>query len=101
MISGKPEKKWQFTEDIAMTTFHVEDMTCGHCVRTITEAVEAVDGIAKVTVDMPRHLVLVEHTLADVGTLQRAIAEAGYTPVLVQAAADATPARSGGCCGCR
>lgn len=83
-----------------MSTFRVEDLTCGHRARTITQAVEAVDGNAKVTVDVSRHLVVVKETWADVGMLRTAIAEAGYTPVLVQAVADAAPAGAGGCCGC-
>jgi copper chaperone len=90
-----------FTEDIGMSTFHIKDMTCGHCVRTITEAIEAVDETAKVSADVSRHLVVVEQSRVDVGTLQGAIAGAGYTPVLLQAAADAAPARNAGCCGCR
>jgi copper chaperone len=85
-----------------MTTFRVEDMTCGHCARTITQAIEAVDGEAKVTVDLTQHLVVVEGTQANAGTLRTAIAKAGYTPVPVQvAAAAAVPAKAGGCCGCR
>ncbi|MEY3674478.1 MAG: hypothetical protein RJB47_1186, partial [Pseudomonadota bacterium] len=32
-----------------MLTFEVNDMTCGHCVSSITKAVVAVDHEAKVT----------------------------------------------------
>ena len=34
-----------------MTTFEVKDMTCGHCVSTITKAVKALDQGAKVQID--------------------------------------------------
>ncbi len=90
-----------------MTTFEVRDMTCGHCVSTITRAVTAVDEDAKVTVDLSRHLVTVESAKADAESLGQAIAQAGYTPVRmrqepVSTAQPAADAR-GGCgsgCGC-
>lgn len=86
-----------------MQTFRVDDMTCGHCVSTITQAIQAVDQAARVTIDLARHLVTVEPARADAQELSDAIAEAGYTPVPVQATTAATgPARAGGCCGgCR
>jgi copper chaperone len=84
-----------------MQVFRVDDMTCGHCVGAITNAIKATDKDAKVTIDLAQHLVVVEPTEADAQELKDAIAEAGYTPVPVQAAAVAAqPARSGGCCGC-
>jgi len=84
-----------------MQAFRVEDMTCGHCVSTITKALKAADKDAKVTIDLARHLVMVEPTEADAQALSDAIAEAGYTPVPVQAeAVVAKPAKAGGCCGC-
>ena len=87
-----------------MEAFRVDDMTCGHCVSTITKAIKATDKDAKVTVDLVQHLVMVEPTEADAQALRDAIAEAGYTPVTVEAATTAaeTPVKAGGCCGgCR
>lgn len=85
-----------------MTTFRVEDMTCGHCASTITKALKAVDSNARITVDVAGHLVTVEESSAEAQELRNAIAEAGYTPVPVQAApAAATAVKAGGCCGCR
>jgi copper chaperone len=90
------------TKEQAMQAFRVDDMTCGHCVSTITKAIKAVDRDAKVTIDPAQHLVMVEPTEADAQELKDAIAEAGYTPVPVQAATvEAQPAKMGGCCGCR
>jgi copper chaperone len=84
-----------------MQVFRVDDMTCGHCVSTITKAIKATDKDAKVTIDLAQHLVMVEPTEADAQELNDAISEAGYTPVPVQAATvGAKPAKSGGCCGC-
>lgn len=84
-----------------MIAFEVNDMTCGHCVSTITKALKGADKDAKVTIDLAKHLVMVEPTEADANELGEAIAEAGYTPVPVQTATvDAKPAKAaGGCCG--
>jgi copper chaperone len=84
-----------------MIAFEVNDMTCGHCVSTITKALKSADKDAKVTIDLARHLVMVEPTEADAQELRDAIAEAGYTPVPVEAATVDTAAQGGTCCrGC-
>ena len=70
-----------------MQAFRVDDMTCGHCVSTITQAIQAADKDATVTIDLARHLVMVEPTEANPQELSDAISEAGYTPVPVPAAA--------------
>ena len=64
-----------------MIAFEVNDMSCGHCVSTITKAVKAADEGAKVQVDLDRHRVEIEPARASAETLRSAIAEAGYTPV--------------------
>jgi copper chaperone len=87
-----------------MLAFQVNDMTCGHCISTLTKALKAADRDAQVTIDLRQRLVMIEPTEADAQELSAAIAEAGYTPVPVQAAmviAEPTPTRPGGCCGCR
>ena len=81
-----------------MQTFRVDDMTCGHCVSTITKALRTVDAGARVEVDLAQHLVRVEPCEADASALVEAITEAGYTPVAVELARDSAPARAGGCC---
>ena len=35
-----------------MITFEVKDMTCGHCIKAITQAVLTVDSTAKVQIDL-------------------------------------------------
>jgi copper chaperone len=85
----------------AMQVFRVDDMTCVHCVSTITKAIRGADKDAKVTIDLAQHLVMVEPTEADVQGLSDAIIEAGYTPVAVMAATAVTKTtKAGGCCGC-
>ena len=65
----------------AMIAFEVNDMTCGHCVSSITKAVKALDQDAEVRVDLATHRVEVEPAKADARQLAAAIEEAGYTPV--------------------
>ncbi len=62
-----------------MLTFHVPDMTCGHCASTITRALKDADAAAKVEISLPEHRVKVQTALAPADVAQ-AIAEAGYTP---------------------
>ena len=81
-----------------MLTYRVEDMTCGHCVSSITKAVRAVDAGAKVEADLAQHLVRIEPADSNAEALRVAITEAGYTPVSVQADKQSAPARTGGCC---
>lgn len=60
-----------------MTTFHVPDMSCGHCRKAITEAIGAADGAARVECDLDAHLVRIDSALP-AATLAAALAEAGY-----------------------
>lgn len=62
-----------------MYQFNVADMTCGHCVSTITKALRGKDPKAKIEIDLPRHLVRVESAQSQ-EEIAREIAEAGYTP---------------------
>ena len=87
-----------------MISFQVDDMTCSHCVRSITTAVKTVDSGARVQIDLATHRVEIEPTKADAVELSNAIKEAGYTPVAVERIASpgiavAAPARKGCCCG--
>lgn len=83
-----------------MLVYRVDDMTCGHCVGTITKAVRAADATAKLEIDLGQHLVRIEPGQARPEQLKHAIAEAGYTPVETPAPSAApSAARSGGCCG--
>ena len=82
-----------------MIAFEVSDMTCGHCVSTITRALKATDKDAEVRIDLTSRRVQVEPAAADADELADAIKEAGYTPVPVQAAAPAAPKAAGACCG--
>lgn len=62
-----------------MLEFKVEDMTCGHCVATITKAVQAVAQQAAVAADVANHIVRID-AAADAKLVEQAIRDAGYTP---------------------
>lgn len=40
---------------------HVEGMTCGHCVETVTQAVASLAGIQKVAVDLEQNQVALDY----------------------------------------
>jgi copper chaperone len=85
-----------------MISFEVHDMTCGHCVSSITKAVRAIDQGAEVTVDLATHRARIEPTESNRTELSDAIREAGDTPVPVDdgaAPVERSAPRSGG--GCR
>jgi copper chaperone len=58
-------------------TFQVKGMTCGHCVRAVTEAVKSVDRQAEVKVDLASGKVEVQ-SQQDHAAIARAIEEEGY-----------------------
>lgn len=57
--------------------FEVQGMTCGHCERAVTQAVQGVDAAAQVKIDRSAHRVEVQSD-ASREALSAAIAEEGY-----------------------
>ena len=66
-----------------MLRFKVAKMSCGHCVRAVTEAVHGVDASARVDVDLGRGEVTVSGAAGGGDRIAKAISAAGYdvTPV--------------------
>ena len=62
-----------------MPDFHVEGMSCAHCVNAITTAIHALDPAAGVDVDLGTKRVHVRSEL-DRFVLQQALLDAGYDP---------------------
>ncbi|MBT8767967.1 heavy-metal-associated domain-containing protein [Metapseudomonas boanensis] len=60
-----------------MQVFKVQGMSCGHCVRAITQAVQALDKAAEVQVDLAAGEVRVASRLAEEQVVA-AIREEGY-----------------------
>jgi copper chaperone len=67
-------------EGVMKMEFRVDDMTCSHCVSTITKAVKGEDANATVDIDLQNHLVRIDGA-ADAEGIMNAIRDAGYTPV--------------------
>jgi copper chaperone len=62
-----------------MQSFNIPNLNCGHCVRAVTEAVQATDPTALVKADPATKLVEVQST-ATRETLVAQLTEAGYAP---------------------
>lgn len=82
---------------MTVTTFHVEGMTCGHCVNSVTEEVGKVAGVHGVEVDLASGAVTVTTSAPlDWTLVDAAVTEAGYTLV---GTAELVPQAGGSCCG--
>lgn len=64
-----------------MQVFSVEGMTCGHCVKSVTQAVQSQDPAANVKVDLAAKEVGVESRLSAEQIIS-AITEEGYSAKL-------------------
>ena len=62
-----------------MIELTLPDMTCGHCVKTVTVVVQQVDASAQLQIDLPTHQVRIE-SLRPATDFERALAEEGYVP---------------------
>lgn len=62
-----------------MIAFNVQGMSCGGCASHVTKAVQAVDPMAQVVVDLAHQTVSVDSPV-DRGILAAALAAAGYPP---------------------
>jgi len=78
-----------------MIKLNVEGMTCGHCVKQVTQAVHRIEPDALVNVDLENRSVLINSAKEDRAAFAKAISEAGY-PVTV--AASTEPSKKKGCC---
>jgi len=63
-----------------MIEFEVNNMSCGHCVGSVTKAVKQIDPGAQVQVDLPSKKVSVQSN-EDRATIAKALTEAGYPTV--------------------
>ncbi len=60
-----------------MIQLDIQGMTCGHCVRSVTEALQSVKGVTKVTVNLQPGSASVEGEL-NPEELLAAVKEEGY-----------------------
>ena len=59
--------------------FQVPDMSCNHCVKTITQKLNETFPQSTVVIDLAKHQVAVESE-ASTAEIMAAISEAGYQP---------------------
>jgi copper chaperone len=60
------------------TIYAVEGMTCEHCVRSVTEEVAEVPGVAAVEIDLVSGRMVVRGAAVDDAAVRAAVDEAGY-----------------------
>lgn len=67
------------------TTVLVSGMTCGHCVKAVTEELSALDGVQDVTVDLNAEgtstVTVTSAASLDLEAVRGAVDEAGYAVV--------------------
>ena len=64
---------------MSTAAYTVVGMTCGHCVKSVTEEVSQVPGVTDVDVDLPSGGLTVTSTEpVDEGAVRAAVEEAGY-----------------------
>ena len=64
-------------------TLTVKGMNCGHCTKTITQAILKIDPQAVVETNIPEQLVTITSSL-QASTLSAAVTEAGYDVIATQ-----------------
>ena len=60
------------------TKLEVKGMTCGNCVRHVTDALREVTGVSRVDVDLVAGRATVEHEGVELAKLVAALDDAGY-----------------------
>ena len=65
---------------MATTVLNVPDISCEHCQRTITEALQPVDGVQSVNVDIPSKQVTIQYdaSVVDVERFKEVLQEEEY-----------------------
>jgi len=64
---------------MAMEQVKVKGMSCQHCVKSVTTALEALDGVVNVTVDLPSGTATYEMSKpVDKAVVVKAINEVGF-----------------------
>ncbi|UZN03175.1 heavy-metal-associated domain-containing protein [Cellulomonas sp. S1-8] len=67
---------------MSTTTFRVDGMTCGHCVRSVTEELTALPGVTGVDVDLvtggASPVTVTSDAPLDATLVEAAVVEAGY-----------------------
>jgi copper chaperone len=60
-----------------MPTLNIPNISCGHCARAVTEAIQELDPSAKVAVNTSERTAEID-SVADLGAIRAKLAERGY-----------------------
>lgn len=61
------------------TKFYIPDMTCNHCIKTLTTAIQNKDPNAQLEIDLAKHELSIQAT-SNPSAIEEIIKEAGFTP---------------------
>lgn len=65
-------------------TLQIEGMSCGHCLRTVSDTLRNAPGVVQVgTVEMGRAVVTIDGTVTSPAKVAGAVSEAGYEATVV------------------
>ena len=59
--------------------FRIQGMSCGHCVASVKQAIQSVQGVDSVTVDLESGSAKVQGEAAIVEEIKKAVQEQGYS----------------------
>jgi copper chaperone CopZ len=75
-------RSWTLEGDFMKTTLKIEGMSCEHCVRHVTGALEGLPGVKKALVSLKEGTAVVDHEEAvGLEAMKFAVDEAGYEVV--------------------
>lgn len=84
---------------MAQINLNVSGMTCGSCVKHVTKALESLDGVSNINVDLQSGKVHLDRTSDQSDDLIHALNEDGYPASLdLDGSIQAPQKKSGGCC---
>lgn len=62
----------------------IEGMSCNHCVSHVKEALEALEGVSQVDVNLEGKYAIIETNVVDNVVLKEAIEEEGYEVISIE-----------------
>nr|WP_315129816.1 heavy-metal-associated domain-containing protein [uncultured Polynucleobacter sp.] len=84
---------------MSQINLNVAGMTCGSCVKHVTKALESLDGVSNIHVDLKNGKVHLDRTSWKSDDLIHALNEDGYPSSLdLDGSVQAPQKKSGGCC---
>ncbi len=63
------------------TTIKIDGMSCQHCVMSVKQAVEAIDGVTSAEVTVGAAVVTFDESKVNKDAIEQAVQKAGYTVV--------------------